>query len=144
MVNEEIGDGGQRSGMCSISGCDEYGRVLARLGGMPLIYCPRHRKYGQEVVKTFLSDIFNFKKSKLFDLAKQEMFFGGEKILDEENEKKLGSWFKKEIFQSYLRDIGSASIGLEAEEEIFEEENTALGSRVHTITGRVTIVTKNN
>ena len=92
-------------GDCCITGCTKKGRILGYLGGIKLIYCPIHRKYGQEVINMFLEDIFNFRKSQLTELAKQELLFNGDKILDEENEKRLGSWFRKEIYQTYLKDI---------------------------------------
>lgn len=97
-------------GSCEI--CGSPGRVLAYMGTMPLVYCAKHRKYGQEVIHTFLEDIFNYKKSKLFDTAKQEFFFNGDKILDEKNEETLGSWVRKEIFRKHLEEIGSAYIKL--------------------------------
>jgi hypothetical protein len=90
-------------GDCCITGCTKKGRILGYLGGIKLIYCPIHRKYGQEVINMFLEDIFNFRKSQLTELAKQELLFNGDKILDEENEKRLGSWFRKEIYQTYLK-----------------------------------------
>ena len=111
----------ETEGICSISSCNENGRVLGRLGGVNLVYCPKHRKYGQSVINTFLLDVFNYKKSRLFDLAKQELLFGGEKILDEKNYERLGSWFKKEILQNYLEAVGSSAEGIETTLTIREE-----------------------
>lgn len=144
MSEEQVEDSfsGQRSGPCTIINCEKLGRSVGIFAGTHLIYCPRHRKYGQEVISTFLEDVLNYKKNSLYDMAKQELIFGGEKILDDENEKKLGSWIKKEIFQRYLREIGSEEIELfERREEIIRINTGSDESATESLERRETIAT---
>ena len=131
---------GQRIGSCTISSCTDRGRAIARFGTIDLIYCPKHRKYGEEVINTFLSDVLNYKKSNLSFLAKQELLFGGEKILDDENERKLGSWIKKEVFQRYLADIGSTELELiKSTGEYCESEETIITATIASNTDANTV-----
>ncbi len=66
---------GQKWEKCNIVGCDELGRVLARLGTVEIVYCARHRKkYGERVINALINARFNYKLTNFLSSIKQDLF----------------------------------------------------------------------
>lgn len=74
---------GQRREKCQIVGCEEYGRTLAKIGGVDIVYCPKHRKkYGERIINALINSCFNYKLTNFLSEIKTDIFFGSD-ILDE-------------------------------------------------------------
>jgi len=72
-------DKGQRSKPCDIVGCDKNGRVLAKLGGIEISYCPVHRKkYGERIINALINARFNYKLTNFLTEVKTEIFMNDE------------------------------------------------------------------
>ncbi len=66
---------GQRSKQCNVVGCEDYGRVLAKLGGIEIVYCPKHRKkYGERIINALINSVFNYKLTNFLTEVKTEIF----------------------------------------------------------------------
>ena len=64
---------GQKHAVCSVSGCEDMGRVLARLGGIEIAYCGKHRKkYGEPVINALINARFNGQLAKFLSEQKKE------------------------------------------------------------------------
>jgi hypothetical protein len=80
---------GQRSRTCDIVGCEEKGRVLARMGTIEICYCPKHRKkYGERIINALVDSIFNYRLSNFLTEIKQKIFWSDD-ILSEDSARKL-------------------------------------------------------
>ena len=66
---------GQRSKECDITGCNNKGRILAKLGDIPIGYCPYHRKrYGERIINALINSLFNYKLSNFLSNVKADIF----------------------------------------------------------------------
>lgn len=89
MVLNNTSTKGQRSKECDIIGCNEKGRVLARMGTVEICYCPKHRKrYGERIINALINSIFNNRLSNFLSDIKHDIFWS-DKILSEKSAKKL-------------------------------------------------------
>ena len=80
---------GQRSRLCDVVGCEAKGRILANLGGMPISYCPKHRKkYGERIINALVNSVFNYKLSNFLSNVKTDIFMSDD-FLSEESSKKI-------------------------------------------------------
>lgn len=80
---------GQRSKTCDIIGCEERGRILARLNNdIEIAYCPKHRKkYGERIINALINSCFNYKLTNFLSEVKSDIFFGSDILSDESAEK---------------------------------------------------------
>jgi len=103
---------GQRSKKCDMVGCEEQGRVLARMGTIEIAYCPRHRKkYGERIINALINSRFNYKLTNFLSDVKTNVFMSDEMFCEH-----CGSKLK-----TYILDKTS-----ELEEILeFQEENDA-------------------
>lgn len=70
---------GQRSKQCDITGCEEAGRILAKMGTIDIAYCPKHRKkYGERIINALINSRFNFKLTNFLSDVKAKIFMGDE------------------------------------------------------------------
>lgn len=91
---------GQRAHKCDIVGCNEFGRTLARLGGLPIYYCPKHRKkYGERIINAMINSLFNHKLSQFMIEVKQDIFFNKEDLLCEECATKVNDYIKNKTIE---------------------------------------------
>lgn len=87
---------GQRSKTCDVTGCNEKGRVLARIGGkIEIAYCPKHRKkYGERIINALINSKFNYKLTNFLAGVKTKIFWE-EGILDEGSAQRLKEYILK-------------------------------------------------
>jgi len=84
---------GQRTHKCDVAGCQEFGRTLAKLGGIPIYYCPKHRKrYGERIVNALVNSLFNYKLSNYMAEVKHDIFFDKEHLLCEDCAKRVNEY----------------------------------------------------
>jgi len=83
---------GQRSKTCDVIGCEKKGRVLANLGGIPICYCPTHRKkYGERIINALINSVFNYKLTNFLSDVKKDIFMSKD-FLSEESAKKIKAY----------------------------------------------------
>jgi hypothetical protein len=88
MKNKKTKTDGQRSKVCDINGCQNKGRILAKLGGIEIAYCPEHRKkYGERIINALINSCFNFKLTNFLTEIKTEIFMGDNIFCMECNQK---------------------------------------------------------
>ncbi len=75
---------GQRYKTCDIIGCEEQGRVLAKLGHIDIAYCPKHRKkYGERIIDALINSKFNYKLTNFLSEIKGDVFFSDDMFCEE-------------------------------------------------------------
>lgn len=83
---------GQRYKDCDFPDCPEKGRVLARMSGIEIAYCPTHRKkYGERIVSALINSRFNYKLSNFLTEVRTKIFMSDD-ILSEESGSKLKAY----------------------------------------------------
>jgi len=84
---------GQRSKICDIVGCEEKGRVLAKLSdNIEIAYCPKHRKrYGERIINALINSCFNYKLTNFLIEVRSDIFMGSN-ILSEDSAKNLKNY----------------------------------------------------
>ena len=84
---------GQRSKNCDMAGCEEQGRILAKMGGIDIAYCPKHRKkYGERIVNALINARFNYKLTNFLSDVKSNVFMSDDMFCEQ-----CGSNLKKYI-----------------------------------------------
>lgn len=74
---------GQRRYNCLITGCQEKGRIIGRLGDIDLTYCPRHRKKGERILNFLINSLMRYKLTNFLHDSKEAMFMKNEPKLCE-------------------------------------------------------------
>ena len=89
---------------CAVTQCNERGRVLARLGGDVIAYCPRCRKYGERVIDFMIDSVFRNKLSKFMSETKEDIFEKDVLELDEKTNKLFKDYLKKKSYELWELD----------------------------------------
>jgi len=75
---------GQRSKLCDMIGCEDHGRILAKMGTIEISYCPKHRKkYGERIVNALINARFNFKLTNFLSGVKKDIFMSDSMFCEE-------------------------------------------------------------
>ena len=89
---------GQKYATCSIVGCKDHGRIVARLGSIEICYCAHHRKkYGERVINALINAKFNFRLSRFMNDARKDLFMNYNSHLSEESKKAEAKYIKSKI-----------------------------------------------
>lgn len=118
---------GQRKYDCSVSGCEDKGRVIAWLSDIPITYCPKHRSYGNRVINFFLNSMYRDKLTKFLQDKRNDVFSKNNKLnLSEGSTDTLGSYVKEtagslieleEKLESITEIISEKDIGVAENDE---------------------------
>ncbi len=68
---------------CNIHDCDKVGRIVGKLGldtnsPMNLVYCAKHRKYGEDLINYFFEIIYEHKFQTFINDNRRRIFRDGE------------------------------------------------------------------
>ena len=88
----------QRYLPCQITGCKEYGRAVATLGGKKIAYCAPHRKkYGERIINALINSLLNYKLSNYLTEVKSDVFTNDKLELCECCNEKFTDYFKNAV-----------------------------------------------
>lgn len=90
---------GQKYKVCDITGCNEMGRVIARLGSIEIAYCGHHRKkYGERIINALVNAKFNYRLSKFMSPVKHDLIINNVELCDE-CAKKEADYIKTKVLE---------------------------------------------
>ncbi len=82
---------------CIHTGCDKKGKKIGNLAGIDLVYCQKHREYGERVLNFLINSKLDYKLNKFLRETRNSWFSKKVPKLSEESEKKIYNYLEAGI-----------------------------------------------